>query len=197
MKERVEHLITEFVDYKGLKHPVVLVAVSKELPTIYGEAFPKDISATEEERDTSVYYEVHQSTEWDNDYLGSVVKCLYLGVAICNPEDTFSEKKGIAKAKHRALNAKPVMWVTKNGYINKKMVQAFLEQEAEHIHNNPGQYIEGYNESRDAFNHKNDMRTKYENLNSEDKQIVSILAKVDAKKLEELKSLVKVHNETL
>lgn len=199
MKEHVESLISSFKDYKGIEHKMVLVAVSSELPKTYLELYPNDKEAKEDPSisDSKVYHIVNVYDEWNSDEIGEVVKVLRLGIAICNPEDSdkFSERAGIAKAVHRARNSKPVMYVSKNGYINSKMVRAFLEQEAIHIQNNPGCIIKGYDEAQDKFKYNEELKKGYSNLSEEDKNVVAMLADLDDKRLTELQKFVKVHNE--
>lgn len=199
MKEHVESLISSFKDYKNIEHKMVLVAVSSELPKTYLELYPNDKEAKEDPSigESKVYHIVNVCDEWDSNEMGAVVKVLRLGIAICNPEDSdkFSERAGIAKATHRARNSKPVMYVSKNGYINSKMVRAFLEQEATHIQNNPGCIIEGYDEAQDKFKYNEELKEGYNNLSEEDKSVVAMLADLDTKRLAELQKFVKVHNE--
>lgn len=199
MKEHIEHLVSSFKDYKGIEHKMVLVAISSELPKTYLELYPDDIDAKKDPSigESNVSHWVASYDEWESNDINEVVKCLRIGIAICNPEDAdkFSERTGIAKACHRARNSKPVMYVTKNGYINSKMVRAFLTQEAEHIQNNPGCIIEGYDEACNKFKYNKELKESYNNLSKEDKNIVAMLADLDTKRLTELQKFVKIHNE--
>ena len=106
MKQRVDTLVSSFIDYKGQEHMFVVAAVSEVLPKTYGEVYPEDTGASEQEKSTSVGYEVVRYNEWDSDYLEGVVKSLRLGVSICNPIDKFNERAGKEKAVHRAKNCK-------------------------------------------------------------------------------------------
>lgn len=198
-KEHIEHLVTSFKDFKGLEHPMVLVAISRELPTTYKEMHPtEDLGDDVDEVGKSkVHTIVTMYDDWDCEDLGEVTKALHLGVAICNPEDKekFSERTGIAKATHRARNSNPVMYVSKNGYINSEMVKAFLKQEAAHIQNNPGCVIKGYDDCCDKYKANLDLQETYNKLSEEDKNIVKILANLTDNRLSELQKLVKAHNE--
>lgn len=193
MKEHVEHLVSSFVDYKGIKHDFVLVAISKELPKLYKEAYPA--FSDEDCADTKVFHSVTAYDEYECNEIGEVVKALYMGVSICNPEDNFSEKIGIAKATYRAKNSKPVMFVSKNGYINKELVNAFLKQEAVYIQNNPGSLIKGYDEARDKYLNKKSLKESYLNLPEETKQIISLLSDLSKDEKEKLQKYVEVYND--
>lgn len=194
-KEHVEHLCSSFKDFKGVEHKMVLVAISRELPTNYGELYSKEKDIDEETAVSPVENWVVSYTDWNEESVTKVSKCLHLGVSICHAEDTYNERTGIAKATHRARNSDPVLFVAKNGYINSKMVRAFLEQEAEYIQNNPGCVIEGYDAQRDKYVASETLKQEYENLSVEDKNLVNILAEIDVNKMKELQKFVKARNE--
>jgi hypothetical protein len=120
MKERVEILVDSFEDEAGV-HNFVLAALSVDLK--YG-----DMWATE----------------------GSLIdldfnKGLKLGFAICSPSDKFDKDLGIEIATGRARKNKNYALVsTKPGYINRKLIQSFLVNEATFFKENPDYYIAGY-----------------------------------------------------
>lgn len=192
MKQRVDTLVSSFVDYKGQEHKFVVAAVSEVLPKTYGEVYPEDTGATEEEKSTSVGYEVVRYNEWDSDYLEGLVKSLRLGVAICNPIDKFNERAGKEKAVHRAKNCKHnALYSTEKGYINTRVVKAMLEQEAHYIKTNPGKYIKGYDEAKAKYEFELASKIKYDNLSETEKSLVLAIKNIDLKKLEEYKNLAK------
>ena len=119
-KERVETLVDFFIDENGDKRYFVVAAISEVLPNeeaILVEDF---------------CYE-------------PIVKGLKLGFAICNPIDEFNEELGKRIAIGRARkNEKYALYATELGYINYKLVKAFLEQEAEYFKANPATRIAGY-----------------------------------------------------
>lgn len=123
-KERIEYLVDSFIDSNNEKRHFVIAAVS--------EVF--DLS---DEPAAVIDDEGYETQE--------VVKGLKLGFSICNPSDIFDEKLGITIAIGRARkNADYALLATKLGYINTKLVKAFLEQEAEYFKNNPETRIAGY-----------------------------------------------------
>lgn len=130
-KEVIDSITGSFVDYKGLKHMVTIVALSQSGKCVNGNPnIMFEIDTYEEDYGTESY--------------ADVAKTLSLGVSVCNPEDKYDEKVGFNKALARARSNSPVMFVTKAGIINTKMVKALLEQELEFTINNPDTIIPGY-----------------------------------------------------
>lgn len=192
MKQRVDTLVSSFVDYKGQEHKFVVAAVSEVLPTTYGEAYPEDTGASEAEKNTSVSYEAVRYNEWDSDYFEGLVKSLRLGVSICNPIDTFNERAGKEKAVHRAKNSKKnALYSTDKGYISSRVVKAMLEQEAHYVKTNPGKYIKGYDEAKAKYEFELSSKIKYNNLSETEKSLILAIKDIDLKKLEEYKNLAK------
>lgn len=130
-KERVDYLVDSFVDEAGNERHFVIAALSKViLPSV---------------SDTNAVYDVTCTDDYDMEYCGRLVKCVKLGWAICNPIDKFNPELGKTIALGRARrNAKVAIYVTELGYVNTKLVKAFLEQEAEYFKKNPERYIAGY-----------------------------------------------------
>ena len=123
-KERIEYLVDSFVDENNEERHFVVAAIS--------QVFDED---TEPASLIDVY----------NDSVQEVVKGLKLGFAICNPTDKFDEAIGIKIAVGRARkNSEYALIATELGYINTKLVRAFLEQEAEYFKANPETRIAGY-----------------------------------------------------
>lgn len=123
-KERIEYLVDNFVDANGDERHFVVAAVSEMFD---GESDPAYV------------------TDLDGFDMQDVVKGLKLGFAICNPTDKFYEKLGITIAVGRARkNAEYALLASEPGYINTKLVRAFLEQEAEYFKHNPEYKIAGY-----------------------------------------------------
>ena len=123
-KERIEYLVDSFVDVNGDERHFVVAAIS--------EVFTNDD-------------EPMNVVDYDENHIQEVVKGLKLGFAICNPIDKFDEKIGITIAVGRARkNAEYALYATELGFINTKLVRAFLEQEAEYFKHNPELRIAGY-----------------------------------------------------
>lgn len=141
MKEYIEILHDSFKDYKGDIHHFTIVALSSVLPKF------SEISKEEVDYEVSVFREDYGF----EGYYCTVVKELKLGIAICNPEDTFNKEIGVKKALARARANVPALVSTKLGTINSKMVKALLEQEADYLKNNPENFIKGYAESKARY----------------------------------------------
>lgn len=123
-KERIEYLVDSFVDANGDERHFVIAAISEVFTDINEPSYVTDV---------------------DGCVIHEVVKGLKLGFAICNPTDKFDEKLGITIAIGRARkNAEYALVASEMGYINTRLVHAFLQQEAEYFKNNPEYKIAGY-----------------------------------------------------
>lgn len=101
-----------------------------------------------------------------------IEKVLKIGLAICNPDDTYNEKVGACTAIGRAKKSAPVLYSTISGLINTKMVRALLEQEAEYIKNNPEQYIVGYREAKERWEKRKQIEELRNNFSTIEKTII-------------------------
>ncbi len=127
-KEKIETLVDQFVDANGDTRHFVIAAISEVLPN------------NDELSSEAVVYD-----EWDSNTIDVLVKGIKIGFAICNPTDTFNEEIGKTIAIGRARkNASYALYATELGFINTKLVRAFLEQEAEYFKHNPEYKIAGY-----------------------------------------------------
>lgn len=143
-KERIETLVDSFVDENGVERKFVIAAISEVLPKTLAEQNPK-VYGNAEDGDCEVSYEVVVYDEWDGESIDQLVKSLKIGFAICNPNDEFNEELGLKIAIGRARkNNTCALYATELGYINTKLVKAFLEQEAEYFKRNPESRIAGY-----------------------------------------------------
>lgn len=163
----VQHLHDSFVDYAGVKHEFVIVAVSQNLGNT-------DFAITE-------------YTDYDMTDIAIVTKKVTLGIAFCNPCDTFNLEQGIKVATGRAYKSEDGIYSTQKGYINTGLVTALLNREADFIKNNPGKYITGYNKAEQRHHEKMRVIEELENLNSyEDIVVDAYLNGVDVDKCTKL-----------
>lgn len=160
MKEYIETINSSFIDYNGNIHYFTIVAISKP-------AFYTDSKGNKWQFEADRYLE-EECTE----YIENFSKVLYIGISICNPVDKYNEKIGYNKALSRARNSNPVMYVTKSGFISTAVVKALLKQEAEYIKSNPGQYIAGYNNSKEKYLKKKQIEELKNNFSPIEKTIV-------------------------
>lgn len=170
MKQCVEVIKDSFTDYAGRVHHFVIAAISDafEVPPMVVVA-DDSMSASQ---------------------IGLVKKGVRLGIAICNPEDTFNEKVGVLKATARAENSEISLYSSEAGQINTKLVRAFLEQEAEYLKNNPDKYIQGYSDSKERWLRNERMKEVGNNLTVVEKVIVEGVKK-DPKFLDNVKEYLK------
>lgn len=171
MKEHIQTINSSFVDYLGEEHQFVIAAVSKILPKTSHEVDESFAGNEEVAHEVTTYIEDYGS--WD--CINTVVKGLSLGYAICNPNDEYDYKVGVAKAVARAKNNKPVLFVTDGGLINTTMVDGLLEQEAEYLMNNPGKFIKGYQEAEKKYYENQEMADMAENFNVLESEVVETL----------------------
>lgn len=126
-KERIETFVGKFIDDYGDERNFVMAAISAVL-----------------DGDDPCYI-----TDEDGYYEQDLVKGVKIGYSICNPIDEFDEDLGVTIAVGRARkNSEWALLATQPGYINSKVVQAFLEQEANYLAENPERYIAGYKRIR-------------------------------------------------
>lgn len=158
MKEHIETITSEFIDYKREKHYFIIAAISQNFPKFLN--IDKNSSNVKIGNDrTPVFYEVNEYIEdyGMTEYSIPITKSLRIGISICNPVDKFNESIGKAKAIARARMSDPILFVKNAGLINSKVVRALLEQESEYLKNNPELLIKGYKESKLRYERNHQM----------------------------------------
>lgn len=176
-KEIIDSITGVFTDYKGLQHHITVVATSQSAKEVdeYGTCY-----------EVSTYIEDEGSY-----YYCGLAKTLRIGISICNPEDTYNEKVGYNKALARARASQPVMFVTKAGIINTKMVKALLEQELEFAINNPDTIIPGYSETMQTYLRNKENEEALKSLNDEEKTVLAYLTGAFKESMSKLEGLAK------
>lgn len=178
MKEHIETITSEFVDYKGEKHYFIIAAISQNFPKFLN--IDKNSNNVKIGNDrTPVFYEVNEYIEGYGmtEYSNSITKNLRIGISICNPVDKFNESIGKAKAIARARMSDPVLFVKNAGLINSKVVRALLEQESEYLKNNPELLIKGYKESKLRYERNHQMVNLEKNFTPVERDIAEKLTK--------------------
>ena len=149
MKEKIVTVISEFTDFRGNVHKFVVAAVS--------------IST-----DADVLIHIDEDVERGAD----ILKAVKLGIAICNPVDTFDEEKGKIIAINKARESYDyALYATFPGMINTAVVNALVAQEVEFIKNNPSRVIPGYIEEKEKFEKRKEFAKKLAELTEEEKSI--------------------------
>lgn len=178
MKEHIETITSEFVDYKGEKHYFIIAAISQNFPKFLN--IDKNSNNVKIGNDrTPVFYEVNEYIEGYGmtEYSNSITKSLRIGISICNPVDKFNESIGKAKAIARARMSDPVLFVKNAGLINSKVVRALLEQESEYLKNNPELLIKGYKESKLRYERNHQMENLEKSFTPVERDIAEKLTK--------------------
>ena len=149
MKEKIVTVISEFTDFRGKVHKFVVAAVSMPVDAevdIYGES---------------------EVIDWT-----SAEKAVKLGVAVCNPDDEYSEEKGKMIAINKAKGCDDyALYATLPGMINTAVVNALVAQEVEFIKNNPARVIPGYLDEKEKFEKRQEFAKKLAELTEEEKAI--------------------------
>lgn len=155
MKQYVEVIKDSFTDFAGKEHLFIIAAVS----SLYDESDQKTVVA--------------RVSGFIAENVAQVVKDIRIGVSICNPTDEFNEKVGILKATGRAKSSAPVLAVTEGGFVSVPVIRALLSEQAKYIKENPGDYIKGYNESKEKYMKKVEMEKVEENFTEDEKKIIA------------------------
>lgn len=178
MKEHIETITSEFVDYKGEKHYFIIAAISQNFPKFLN--IDKNSNNVKIGNDrTPVFYEVNEYIEGygTTEYSISITKSLRIGISICNPVDKFNKSIGKAKAIACARMSDPVLFVKNAGLINSKVVRALLEQESEYLKNNPELLIKGYKESKLRYERNHQMENLEKSFTPVERDIAEKLTK--------------------
>ena len=164
MKEKIVTVVSEFTDFKGLVHKFVVAAVSM---TVDAEV---DL------------YDEDKLVGWS--YIDKAVK---LGVAVCNPEDEYSEEKGKMIAINKARNCDDyALYATLPGMINTAVVDALVKQEVEFIKNNPVRVIPGYIEEKEKYEKRKAFAATLDALTEEERSVYNAIKEHKFPKVEAL-----------
>ena len=164
MKEKIVTVVSEFTDFRGIIHKFVVAAVS-----------------TKVEAEVEIYND-SEVAEWI-----PTEKEVKLGVAICNPTDTFDEEKGKMIAINKARNSSDyALYATLPGMINTVVVNALVAQEIAFIKNNPARVITGYIEEKEKFEKRHEFVKKLAELTEEEKVVYEAMKNRKYPKVEAL-----------
>lgn len=181
-REICEYLVDSFIDYAGKKHHIIVCAVSSSPAKRCYEALK--VSWVDEDWNVD-----------DCDDVYEVFRMVQLGVAICNPGDSFEMETGQKIARNKAINSDAVLFSTKPGIINKGLIQGLLVQEIEFIKGNPGIVIPGYHDSKARYEKKQAEKTELTNINDAEGNVIQAI--IDGVDLQKCGRLAKVKIEQL
>lgn len=161
------YIVDSFIDYAGKEHKIVACALSQspenniDESLMVGWANDKGQMQT----DASIYHDVY--------------RLVTVGVAICNPEDEFDEKRGKTIAYNKAANIEdlPRIYTPNKGVITKELVDVFLKQQVKFIKENPEKVIKGYLEAKSDFEATQKAKADIEKLSEEEKAVFNLAVK--------------------
>lgn len=161
MKDIAEFLTDSFIDYKGQKHIVTACALSQS-PKSEGYAL------------TVGWADVDNYIDDDDSICDKVYRMVSIGIAICNPSDTYDEETGKKVAYNKASADKPQsrIYSTGPGLIGKSLVRALLRQEVDFVMKHPEKIIKGYEEAKNRYNQRELIKKTYKELTDNEKNIV-------------------------
>ena len=156
-----------FVDFQGETHPFIVCALSTSM-------FNNDSQ--------DVYLTVYdQNGVAQGETL--LPRAVFIGISVCNPEDEWDEEKGkmIALSKAKGFKAtapekSAALFTTRAGMISEPLVKALLAREVEHVKDDPGYVIKGYNQMKAKWEEKQEMQKYLEETPAELLEIGSKLA---------------------
>lgn len=181
-REICEYLVDSFVDYAGKKHHIVVCALSSSPAKRCYEKL-------------SVSWLDDDWCANDNENIYEVLRMVQLGVAICNPDDTFEIETGQRIAHNKAKCSDAVLFSTKPGVINKGLIQGLLSQEVAFIKGNPGIVIPGYHDQKARYEKKETEKTELTNINDVEGNVIQAI--IDGVDLQKCGRLAKVKIEQL
>lgn len=110
-------------------------------------------------------------------------RAVFIGISVCNPQDEWDEEKGrmIALSKARGFKASApeksaAIFTARAGMISEPLVTALLTREVEHVKDDPGYVIKGYNQMKARWEEKQEMQKYLEETPTELLEIGSKLA---------------------
>lgn len=156
----------KFTDFKGIEHQFVIAAI-KDDP----------------------YADVYE----DPGCVTMLHACIRIGVAICNPIDTFDEEIGEIKALGRAQKADPCLYTLYSGQITEELMQVYVNQEIAYIKKHPEKYISGYKEAEKKYFEKQEMANIESSFTDLERNVVDNLKK-DSTFLDKVKKYINYWN---
>lgn len=106
----------------------------------------------------------------------NIYRIVTIGIAVCNPEDTFNEDKGKSIARNKAANIEglPRIYVDSKGIITQELVETFLNQQIQFFKEHPETVIVGYDEAKKKYEDSEKLASEIASLNSDEKHIFDL-----------------------
>lgn len=170
-KDIVMYKSGSFVDFQGVERQFVVCALSTS-----------NFNNDDQQVCLSVYDDIESIV------LGEHVlpRAVFIGISVCNPSDKWDEEKGKFVAYHKAAGFKATapeksaaLFATRAGMINEAVVQALLDREVEHLKEDPGYVIKGYNQMKAKYERNQEAQKYLEETSPELLELGSKLAALD------------------
>lgn len=136
----VTYKVDSFIDYTGKKRMIVACALSET---------PGD-----DQYDLLVgWVDRNDRIHKDAKLCHEVYRMVTIGIAVCNPEDTFNEEVGrnIAYNKAKNIESLPRIYAPCKGVVTKELVDTFLDQQIQFFKEHPETIIVGYREAAQKY----------------------------------------------
>lgn len=166
-KDIVMYKNGSFVDFQGVTRQFVVCALS----TSQFNNDSQDVYLTIYDGDGVIQSELALS------------RAVFIGISVCNPQDEWNEEKGrmIALSKAKGFKASApeksaALFTARAGMISEPLVNALLTREVEHVKDDPGYVIKGYNQMKTKWEEKQEMQKYLEETPTELLEIGSKLA---------------------
>ena len=155
--------VDSFTDFAGKERKFVACALSES-------PLNADLSLTVGWVDSYNHLQTNQSL------CHNIYRIVTIGIAVCNPEDTFNEDKGKSIARNKAANMEglPRIYVDSKGIITQELVETFLNQQIQFFKEHPETVIIGYDEAKKKYEDSKKLELEVANLNAEEKHIFNL-----------------------
>lgn len=141
MKQDIAIYLTDsFTDYAGKEHKFVACALSQ---TPDDPEFSLEVG----------WIDQNGVIDTDSELYQKVNRMVTIGIAICNPTDTFDEEAGQRIAYNKAAHMEnlPRLYAPAKGLITRELVETFLHQQVKFFKENPETLIPGYLQAKKKF----------------------------------------------
>lgn len=180
----VEYMTDSFIDFKGVEHKIIACALS-QTPETSEDGYDLCVGWTDESGTID---------SDDTDY-GKIYRVVTIGVAICNPIDAYDIEVGKKTAYNKALHDPkcPTIYTKSKGVASKTLVESFMKQEINFIKENPERVIKGYNQRKERFDRKENIRKEIKSLSEKELYVANLAQEgVDVVKCAELAKKAKI-----
>jgi len=174
-KDIVMYKSGSFVDFQGVERQFVVCALSTS-----------NFNDDDHEVCLSVYDNANIVVVGEH----VLPRAVFIGISVCNPSDKWDEEKGKFVAYHKAAGFKATapeksaaLFATRAGMINEAVVQALLDREVEHLKEDPGYVIKGYNQMKAKYERDQEAQKYLEETSPELLELGGKLATLDGEKL--------------